>query len=131
MPADGVQNWLTAMQEAGLTLVILSNNNALRVTPFAEQLGLPFAPNAAKPLPFKLAEDCKKRNVRPEECAIIGDQLFTDILCGNLLPGATSVLVTLQKPEHTAFFKIKRKLEQPILRRFQKKHPDRIHFEEV
>ena len=123
-PAPGVPEWLESMQKAGLTLVILSNNNRPRVAPFAEKLGLPFAANAAKPLPFLLAADCRKRGVRAKECALIGDQLFTDILCGNLLPGVLSVLVTLQEPENTALYRFKRRLEKPILRRFARRHPE-------
>ena len=83
VPAEGVQNWLEEMQKAGLTLVILSNNSGPRVEPFAGKLGLPHEAKAAKPLPFGLIRACRGQGVSLKECAIIGDQLFTDILCGN------------------------------------------------
>ena len=51
VPAKGVPEWIRTMQEAGLTLTILSNNYKERVEPFAKQLGLPFVSMAAKPLP--------------------------------------------------------------------------------
>ena len=127
VPADGVVEWLEKMQKAGLTLVILSNNSGPRVAPFAEMLGLPYAAKAKKPLPFGLRSYCKEHGVRTKECAIIGDQIFTDILCGNL-SGTLSVMVTLMEPEHTAFFRLKRKLEQPLLRAFKKRRSDRVHF---
>ena len=42
VPAEGTEQWLEKMRDAGLTLVILSNNNAPRVEPFAEKLGLSY-----------------------------------------------------------------------------------------
>lgn len=129
VPAEGVQNWLKEMQKAGLTLVILSNNSAPRVEPFAGKLGLSYAAKAAKPLPFGLIRYCREQGVSLKECAIIGDQLFTDILCGNL-SGALSVLVTLMEPEDKPFFRLKRKLEHPVLRSFKKHHADRVYFKE-
>ena len=56
-PAEGVLDWIANMQSAGIKLLIVSNNTAQRVTPFAEMLGLHFVPNGAKPLPkgFKRA----------------------------------------------------------------------------
>lgn len=128
VPADGVQNWLRAMQDAGLTLAILSNNSGPRVAPFADSLGLPHTAKAAKPLPFGLVRLCREQKISPKECAIIGDQIYTDILCGNLTPGVMSVLVTLQQPEDKPFFRLKRKLEQPVLRFMKKHRPHRIHF---
>ena len=120
-PAPGVMDWLAEMKAAGLQLAILSNNNTRRIAPFAEKLGLSFAANGAKPLPFRAAAACREYGVNRRECALIGDQLFTDILCGNLLSGAVSVLVTPIKLESGPFFKLKRKLESPILRRCQRR----------
>ena len=40
----------------------------------------------------------------------MGDQIFTDIMGGNLL-GVTTIMVTEITPEHGWFFKVKRKLE--------------------
>lgn len=51
-PAEGVPGWIEEMKSAGIKLIIVSNNNTERVTPFAEMLGLHFVPNGAKPLPI-------------------------------------------------------------------------------
>ena len=120
-PAPGVTAWLEEMKAAGLRLAILSNNNPRRIAPFAEKLGLPFAANGAKPLPFRAAAACREYGARGRECALVGDQLFTDILCGNLLPGAVSVLVTPIQLEDGEFFRFKRKLEKPLLQRYQRR----------
>ena len=39
-PGEGVMDWLAAASNAGLKLIILSNNTPERVKPFAEMLGL-------------------------------------------------------------------------------------------
>ncbi len=117
-PFPGVQDWIDARKAEGLTLAILSNNTPERVAPFAEKIGLSFVANAAKPLTFGLTRACHKYGFSPKETCIIGDQLFTDMLGGNLKPGVTSVLVRPWEPEKHGFLAFKRRLEAPILRRY-------------
>ena len=114
VPAEGVEAWLSSMQESGIIFVILSNNKAKRVASFAEKLRLPFVARACKPLTFGLTRAMKCYGVKKNEIAIIGDQLFTDVLCGNL-KGITSVLVTPFELEKHGFLKTKRILEKPLL----------------
>lgn len=49
------------------------------------------------------------------EIAIVGDQVFTDVLCANLA-GAVSILVEPIELEPFPFFKLKRRLEKLVLR---------------
>ena len=88
---DAVQ-WLHALADAGISAVIVSNNREPRVAPFADRLGLPRT-----------------------ALAVVGDQLFTDVLGGNLA-GMTTLLVDPIQPEHGWFFRLKRALERPLLR---------------
>ena len=53
--------------------------------------------------------------VKTKNTAIIGDQLFTDMLCGSLA-GITTILVTPMHEETGRLFKIKRGLERKILK---------------
>ena len=48
---DEVKAWLATMQAEGFSLAIVSNNQPVRVAPFAEKIGLPFTAHARKPLP--------------------------------------------------------------------------------
>ena len=41
--------WFKMMQEAGIRIIIASNNNELRVKQFAEPLGIPYIHRAKKP----------------------------------------------------------------------------------
>ena len=112
VPAEGVPEWIRTMQEAGLTLTILSNNYRER--------GLPFVSMAAKPLPFGVGRACRKLKIRRKETALIGDQIFTDMICGNLA-GVYTVLVEPYELETTRSFRIRRRLEKPVIRRFLEK----------
>lgn len=105
----------------GLTLTILSNNYKERVEPFAKQLGLPFVSMAAKPLPFGVGRACRKLKIRRKETALIGDQIFTDMICGNLAGVLHRCLVEPYELETTRSFRIRRRLEKPVIRRFLEK----------
>ena len=52
VPAEGVPEWIAQMQEAGVQLAILSNNNRERVEPFARVLGLDLSLWRANPCPL-------------------------------------------------------------------------------
>ena len=113
-PATFVKEWLQTMREAGFQLIILSNNSAERVSPFAERLGLPFESRGLKPLTRGFKRICRRFGVRPEAVAVVGDQLFTDILGGNLA-GMLTVLVRPIEAERGPFFRFKRTLERILL----------------
>ena len=120
VPADGVVEWIRKMKEAGLLLTILSNNYRSRVEPFAEKLGLDFISMACKPLTVGLSRACRRFQLKPEQICLIGDQIFTDVFGGNL-KGVLTVLVEPYELETGWMFHLKRKLERPIIRRWQKK----------
>lgn len=52
---------------------------------------------------------------KKSELAIVGDQIFTDVLCARLA-GVTSVMVDPIELETFPFFRFKRALERLILR---------------
>ncbi len=119
-PAPGVLEWLDGMKQAGFQLTIVSNNTHQRVEPFANMLGLSFISMGCKPLTFGMTKACKRFGCRPKEIAVVGDQIFTDILGGNL-KGMLTILVTPLAPEHGRFFQLKRRLEGPFIRKYQKR----------
>lgn len=113
-PVEGLFEWLELMRENNIKMMIVSNNHAPRVEPFAELLGLDFIAEGAKPLPTGYRKAAAKLNVPKSEICTIGDQLFTDIL-GAKTFGIKSILVEPIEPEKTVFFKIKRAAEKPFL----------------
>ena len=124
VPHGEVLAWLDAQRAAGLRLLALSNNRRERVAPFAARLGLEYIAGAAKPLPAKVNRALKKMGILKGEAAVIGDQLFTDILCGRLA-GCTTILVEPMELEGYGFFKLKRPVEERILRRYRARRKGR------
>lgn len=112
-PHSGVPEWIEEIKKSGIELVIVSNNSESRIKPFAEKLGLPFVFKGAKPLPKGFKKACKMFGVSPKESAVIGDQIFTDVLGGNWI-GAKVFLTEPLGPETDFFIKLKRKIEKYI-----------------
>ena len=113
-PAEGVLSWIGVMRQAGIAMMIVSNNRPHRVQPFAAALGLPFVAKGAKPLPrgFRLAQ--KRMQLPFSQLAVVGDQIFTDILGANLC-GVKSIYVRPIQYENKGFLRVKRWLERPFL----------------
>ena len=115
VPAEGVTEWIERMKSQGFLLMVVSNNTGERVSRFSDLLGLAYEVRAGKPLPSGFRRACGRLGVKPEEAAVIGDQLFTDMLGGNLL-GAYTVLTEPYEPESMTFFKFKRACERIIMK---------------
>ncbi len=114
-PGEGVMQWLETMRQAEIPMMIVSNNSCNRVKPFAAALRLDFISRGMKPLTFGMTKACKKFGLAPSEVAIVGDQLFTDIL-GGKLKGLKCILTEPIHSESGAFFKLKRKLERIVMK---------------
>ena len=127
---DMVKVWLTMMSEAGFSLIIVSNNSAERVAPFAEKIGLPFYAHARKPLPFGFRAAANKMGCVRKRCVVIGDQLFTDMLGANLAGVPSILLEPIQFEVKQKFIAFKRKIERPMLNsRKQKARRERDYGE--
>lgn len=113
-PADGVCDWIENMKSHNIKLMIVSNNKAHRVTPFAQILKLEFVPDGAKPLPVGFKRAVEQLGFKKSEICAVGDQIFTDILGANFA-GIKSIFVFPIEPEPSVFFKIKRAVEKPLL----------------
>ena len=74
--------WCERAHERGFKMVMVSNNFTERVTGIARQLRIPCVPNALKPLPFGVMKAVKMLELPRERIAVVGDQLFTDVLSG-------------------------------------------------
>ena len=113
---SGVADWVARMRELGVRMVVVSNNNARRVAPLADKLGLPYFSFGGKPLPVGVRRG--RRFLRLPRCrvALVGDQIFTDILGGNLY-GIRTVLVEPFHMENKLTFKLKRRVEELVWKR--------------
>ncbi len=124
-PDDAVKTWLASLKEAGIKVVFVSNNKSPRLDRFNQTLGLAACPNAKKPFVGVLKKTAKEAGTPLFACALLGDQIFTDVWAGKRL-GILSLMVAPIKDKTTLFFRTKRRLERPILKKFAKAHPDHI-----
>lgn len=113
VPQSSIE-WIELMKQNGIKLMIVSNNHAPRVTPFAEQLGVEFECEGAKPLTLGYSRAIKRMGLENRDIAVVGDQIFTDIL-GSNLKGIRSIFVFPIKPETSLPFRFKRACEKPFL----------------
>ena len=82
-PDERVRAWTEALAEQGVTLFILSNNrHPNRPGRFSRALGVPFIGHAGKPKPGSFYKAMEQMGCTAEQTAIVGDQIFTDILGG-------------------------------------------------
>lgn len=114
--------WLEQVRERGFRVVVISNNNEARVRSFAEPLRLPFVSRARKPLVAAFVKALKMAELRPQEAAIIGDQMMTDVLGGNRL-GLYTILVDpiARTDEGWMTRNVNRNLERAFTARLRKK----------
>lgn len=90
---DEIIEWNNRLNAAGVTLFVLSNNRrADRPRIFSRSMGVPFLGHAGKPKTKGFLEAMERMGVSAKETAIIGDQIFTDVLGGNLA-GVMTILV--------------------------------------
>ena len=89
---DSVRSWM--LEAAGsMSLHLFSNNpSKARISAVAEQLGLSYTCGAGKPRRGALRRVIGALALEPHHVAMVGDRLFTDVLCGNRL-GLYTVLV--------------------------------------
>jgi HAD superfamily phosphatase (TIGR01668 family) len=119
-PTQEVLALLERLSGQGIKIAIASNNSRERVGHFAEGLGIPAYHRACKPLPFALGKIRRQMGLKAKEIAVVGDQIYTDILGANC-SGMISVLVDIIDTKETIFFKIKRALERPVIERKRRK----------
>lgn len=122
---DGLTDWIDKMHKNNIGLIVLSNSKERRVKPFAEKIKLPYISLGLKPLPFGYFKALKKAGSNRKNTAIVGDQIFTDVLGGNIV-GVKTILLTPIKPEDGISFKIRRKIEKILFKIYKIKDLEEI-----
>jgi uncharacterized protein len=105
--------WVTSARAHGLRLCIVSNNRGPRVDHLAGALGLPAVTSALKPRRAALRRALAVMGTLPARTALVGDQVFTDILGGNRL-GLYTILVRPQSRREFFLTRVVRLLERGV-----------------
>ena len=109
-----VINKLGELEKSGINILIASNGRVDRINEIFSKHSIKAYPMCLKPLPFKLGRLIGKNGRKT--AAIVGDQLFTDILCANFL-GIRSFMTEPYGNDRGMFMKTKRRIEKRILNR--------------
>ena len=108
--------WVQDAHDRGLRMVMVSNNFTDRVSAIAAQLQIPCVPNALKPLPSGFIRAKRMLGLPRRQIAVVGDQLFTDVLGAKML-GLYTILTEPIEAQDFAITRIFRFFERVLLRR--------------
>ena len=111
-----IKKWLKTFQEQKFKICIVSNSYSRSKKKIAENLKIPFIWRAIKPKQKAFKQAMKMFKLSPKETAVIGDQVFTDILGGNRL-GLYTILVAPINKHESIGMRIIRYFEKLILRK--------------
>ena len=110
-----VEIWLAEMQAAGYALTVVSNSDPGRVRPFAQRIGLRCISFSCKPAPFGFWRAARRLGLPLNQCAAVGDQVFTDIL-GAHAAGVKSIQVMpIELETGKPLMQLKRRIEKRII----------------
>lgn len=123
VPAD-LAEWVASLPALGFKVCLVSNNWHEHVRTVANGLALPLVAKAIKPLPFAFWRATGIIGVRPGRCAVVGDQLFTDVIGGKLIGARTIMVLPLSETDlpHTLLL---RRLEKRIMKGARAEGPAR------
>lgn len=118
---DGAKQWVQTLKNKGIKFIIVSNSNKTdKLKKTSSELEIEYIKFGMKPLKKGLKKAEKILQLKAENIAVVGDQIFTDILGAN----RCKMFPILVKPldEKDIFLTIvKRPLENYILKRYLKK----------
>lgn len=118
--SDEVVKWAKDLRGQGTKLYILSNTNHKdKVEEVANALEIKYQNLAKKPFKSGFLKVQKDLKEKPENIAVVGDQIFTDIIGGNRCKMFTILVDPIDKKDfwYTAW---KRPLENRIKQRYKR-----------
>lgn len=114
-PAQKMLQRMQKLKEQGFQVCLLSNNSAQRVCEIAQVLDVPFFAPARKPFLRVFQAALRNMGLQPVQTAMIGDQMFTDVLGGNRL-GMYTIWVNPLSSKEFIGTRFTRLLEKAVLR---------------
>lgn len=120
-PDERIKNWFDSLRVKGISATLVSNNERERVELFNKDLGLPYYYKSGKPFAKNLKKAMARMGSDATNTAMLGDQLLTDAAAGKHI-GLTTIIVPPINDKSNAFFRAKRALEVPTIKKYVKKH---------
>jgi hypothetical protein len=121
LPRETVR-WIEAAKEQDLKVCLVSNNKGERIKRIAAILNIPFVAKASKPRRRAFIRGMEVMGTNSWETAVVGDQIFTDVLGGNRLKLYTILVVPMSSYEFigTRLMRIPEKAVLNLIRRTEK-----------
>lgn len=113
IPTERMEVWLKRMLQSDVRICVVSNSKRDRVKIFCEKYGIPCITHAKKPFSRGIRECLTQFSMEPAECALAGDQIYTDTLGANGV-GVMSILVTAID-NHNIWLKLRHVAEMPFI----------------
>lgn len=118
---DGANAWCENLKQNGIKMCIVSNTNKVKkVEKVAKILDLEYIYFAHKPSKKGLLKAQKMLNLKPEEIATVGDQIFTDVFGGNRV-GMFTILTKPIDERDILITRLKRPFEKIVVKKYLKK----------
>lgn len=119
--SQNIIEWCNNLKEKSIKICILSNTNKVeKVKKVADVLKLKYIYFAKKPFKKGFVKAKELLNLPAESIAVVGDQIFTDVIGANR-SGMFSILVKPIDKRDILATRIKRPLENMVIKRFVKK----------
>jgi len=106
--------WAQGLRAAGIPICLVSNSLSRRARAAAAQIDAPIARGRFKPSRAKLRDALARLGTAPRRTAMVGDQLFTDVLAGNRL-GVPTVLTDPLASREPVRIRVVRVVERRLL----------------
>ena len=120
-PPAPLLEWIKGMNGAGIAIAFVSNNDWERVRGFNAELGFVAYAKSKKPSYKNLKKAAADLGLDKSECILLGDQLLTDCAAGKRF-GIPCIIVPPIKDRTSWFFRFKRWLEKPYMKKYFKFH---------
>ena len=112
-PTGEMHRWLATMSQSSIGLCVVSNSHKDRVKIFCQKYGIDCITHANKPFSKGIKECLTRYQIDPKECALVGDQIFTDTMGANGC-GVMSILVKAID-NHNIWLKLRHVAEMPFI----------------
>jgi HAD superfamily phosphatase (TIGR01668 family) len=117
--------WVAELKKKGFKVCILSNAAKKRVARFNKEMSVTAIHRAYKPAGKAFLMAAEKMGLKPENVAVVGDQVFTDIYGGNKANMLTILVKPIDKKE-ILYVRLKRWPEKYIVSSFKRKLAERL-----
>ena len=121
-----MKQWLHDLRDAGIRIIVVSNNTKKRVQRAVEKFGIDYVYWALKPFTFGIDRAMKEFHYEKSEVVMVGDQLMTDIRAAHRA-GIRSILVKPLVQHDSIKTQINRARERRVMRKITEKYGPITH----